>query len=98
MTTREGPVGPLRWFDGTADIGGPRIAGSTTYDAAGDCYTLVAGGYNMWGVRDECQFAWTRLRGDFVIDARVEFVGSGTEPHCKAGCMVRPTLDDDAPY
>jgi hypothetical protein len=91
-------MGPLKWFDASADIGGPRISGSTAYDPVEDSYTLVAGGYNMWGVRDEFQFAWTRLRGDFVIGARVEFVGAGSEPHCKAGCMVRPTLQGDAPY
>lgn len=98
MTTPEGTVGTLGLFEASADVGRPLIAGSTAYDSTAGTYSLVAGGYNMWGARDEFQCVWTRLRGDFAIDARVEFVGPGIEPHRKAGCIVRPTLEDDAPY
>lgn len=85
-------------FDANADVGSPKIAGSTTYDAAAQEYTLSAGGVNMWAARDEFQFAWRRMSGDFILQARVEFVGKGVDPHRKAGWMVRPNLDADAPY
>jgi hypothetical protein len=39
-----------------------------------------------------------RLEGDFILQARVEFVGTGVDPHRKAGLIVRSTLDDDSPY
>ena len=59
---------------------------------------LTAAGANMWAKRDEFHFAWRRLSGDFILQARVEFVGQGVDPHRKAGLMVRSTLDDDSPY
>ena len=52
----------------------------------------------MWAQRDEFQFVWKRMTGDFILQARVEFLGKGVEPHRKAGWMIRPRLDADAPY
>ena len=60
--TSMGP--PVGYFEASADIGSPAIAGSTTYDAAAQAYTLSAGGANMWFSRDEFQFAWRRMRGE----------------------------------
>jgi regulation of enolase protein 1 (concanavalin A-like superfamily) len=96
MTDR--PQAALGIFDGHGDVGQPRIAGTADYDPVAHEYTLTAGGVNMWGQRDEFHFVWTRLTGDFVVLAAVEFVGAGVEPHRKAGVMVRPSLEDDAPY
>ena len=85
-------------FDGHGDVGSPKIAGSATYDAASQEYALTAGGVNMWAERDEFQFVWKRMTGDFILQARVESVGQGVDPHRKAGWMVRPSRDADAPY
>jgi hypothetical protein len=85
-------------FDSHADIGSPKLAGSASFDAVKQEYTLSAGGANVWATRDEFQFLWKKLQGDFILRARVEFIGQGTDPHRKLGWMVRPTLDDDAPY
>ncbi len=85
-------------FEAHGDVGAPAIAGSAGYDPATDAYTLTAAGINMWGARDEFQFVWIRLAGDFDLEAHVEFVGVGIEPHRKAGCLIRPTLEADAPY
>src|SRR5215216_1089352 len=89
---------PLGIFQQSGDVGGPAITGSTIFHAASHEYTLVAGGLNMWGIRDEFQFVWTELSGDFAIEARVEFLGSGVEPHRKAGCIIRPSFDADGTY
>ena len=93
--TQSGAVGE---FEAHGDIGAPKIAGSATYDEAQQQYTLSAGGTNMWAQRDEFHFAWKRMTGDFIIQARVELLGQGVDPHRKLGLMVRPTLDADAPY
>ena len=89
------PIGP---FDGHEDVGSPKISGSATYNAVSQELALAAGGVNMWAQRDEFQFVWKRMTGDFILQARVRFLGQGTEPHRKAGWMVRPSHDDDAPY
>ena len=52
----------------------------------------------MWGPRDEFHFAWKRMKGDFILQARVELVGQGVDPHRKLGLIVRSTLDADSPY
>lgn len=85
-------------FQGHSDIGAPKLSGNTTYNAASQEYVLTASGTNMWGTRDEFQFAWRRLQGDFILQARVEFPGKGVDPHRKAGWIVRNSLDDDSPY
>jgi hypothetical protein len=89
---------PLGQFDGYADIGAPALAGSASYDAAHQAYTLTAAGTNMWFGRDQFHLAWKRLTGDFILRARAEFVGNGADAHRKLGWMVRPGLDADAPY
>ncbi len=82
----------------SSDVGCPKRPGSTRYDAAAQEYTLTGSGVNMWGPRDEFQFAWKKLTGDFILQARVAFVGKGTDPHRKLGLIVRRSLDADAPY
>ena len=52
----------------------------------------------MWAQKDEFQFVWKRMTGDFILQARIELVGKGVDPHRKAGLMVRPSQDADAPY
>ena len=94
--TSFGPA--VGYFDASADIGSPAIAGSTAYDVAAQTYTLSAGGTNMWFARDEFQFAWRRMTGDFTIRAHVRFVGTGVDPHRKIGLIIRKGLEADAPY
>jgi TolB protein len=93
-----GQGAPLGQFDGHGDVGGPKIAGSASYNAVSQEYTLSAGGVNMWAQRDEFQFVWKRMTGDFILQARVELLGKGVDPHRKVGLMVRPSQDADAPY
>ena len=52
----------------------------------------------MWGARDEFHFVWRRMKGDFILQARVELLGQGVDPHRKLGWMVRSTLDADSAY
>ncbi len=92
------PSLPVGEFEAHVDIGSPKLAGSATYNAASVEYRLSAGGVNMWAQRDEFHFAWKKLRGDFILQARVEFLGKGVDPHRKAGWMVRQSLHADSPY
>jgi Tol biopolymer transport system component len=85
-------------FDSHTDVGSPRIGGSAVYNAFSEEYTLSAAGTNLWGTRDEFHFAWTRLSGDFILQARVELLGKGVDPHRKLGWLVRQSLDADSPY
>ncbi|HWA28368.1 MAG TPA: hypothetical protein VG734_22150, partial [Lacunisphaera sp.] len=57
---------PVGQFADAADVGAPAIAGATTYDASLQHYRMSAGGINMWATSDQHQFAWNKLKGDFI--------------------------------
>ena len=80
-------------FDGHDDVGAVLHKGSTNYDAAKDQYRLTGSGSNIWFSHDEFQFAWKKMKGDFILQARGMFLGVGTEPHRKFGLMIRTSLD-----
>lgn len=85
-------------FDMTTDIGNPKIVGSSDYDKNTKTYTLKGSGYNIWFERDEFQFLYKELEGDFTMTADFEFVGSGKDPHRKVGWMIRESLYDNASH
>ena len=96
--SRPSTQSPLGYFEGHADVGRPAIAGSTTYDSGSQTYTITGAGTNMWGARDEFQFAWRRLSGDFILRTHATFEGKGVDPHRKLGWMVRKSLEPDSAY
>jgi TolB protein len=85
-------------FERSGDIGSPQLEGSAKYDAATQQYTLSGAGTNMWFGRDQFHFLSRRMKGDFILRARIEFIGTGAVNHRKVGWMVRPSLEPDAPY
>jgi Tol biopolymer transport system component len=90
---------PLGDFDGHADIGAPKIAGSAAYNPVSQEYTIAVAGANMGSQLDQCHFAWKRMTGDFILQTRVHLVGKGLAPHRrKAGVIVRAGQDADAAY
>ncbi|HEY1786740.1 MAG TPA: biopolymer transporter TolR [Verrucomicrobiae bacterium] len=88
----------LGQFDSSCDVGSPKISGSSSYYPAAGTYTMTGSGANMWSTNDQFQFLWKKLNGDFIVRARVEFVGQGVEPHRKIGWMARSSLDSNATY
>ncbi len=85
-------------FDGQTDVGNPGKSGAATYDAEKQQYTIEGAGTNMWLGRDEFHFAWQRLKGNFILTTRAEFIGKGVEEHRKIGWTVRSSLEPDSPH
>ena len=85
-------------FDAQGDIGSPKLAGSASYDAPKQAYTITGGGANIWTGNDQFHYVWKKLNGDFLLRTRVHFARASTQPHRKVGWMIRPNLDADAPY
>src|SRR5438093_11517986 len=71
---------PLGQFEDHTDVGSPKLAGSAAYDADAQSYSISAAGVNMWANRDEFHFLWNRVKGDFILQARVEFIDKGADP------------------
>jgi TolB protein len=83
-------------FDHQSDVGNPKKRGSVQYDAGSQTYTLKGAGYNIWFNRDEFQYAYKKMKGDFILTANFEFVGQGSNHHRKIGWMVRTAIDAEA--
>jgi TolB protein len=85
-------------FQFNADIGNPKNAGAARYDEVSQTYTLTGSGYNIWYERDEFNYLYNKLAGDFIITANFEFAGEGSDPHRKTGLMIRESEDDKAAH
>ncbi len=92
------PSAAVGVFDRHDDIGAVGTPGSAAYDKDSQEYLLSSSGTNMWGDHDEYQFAWKKLKGDFILQAFTEFLGTGTDPHRKMGLIVRASLDPRSPH
>src|SRR5262245_49998549 len=66
----------LGYFESSGDVGDPAIPGSSTYDPATQTYTITGSGTNMWATRDEFQFTWRRMNGDFLVRTHARFLGA----------------------
>lgn len=86
---------PVGVFSSQAQVGKPKLEGSSSYDERSQTYTIRGAGYNIWFGRDEFHYLYNRLKGDFILTANFEFVGKGTDPHRKVGWMIRRDTDDN---
>lgn len=89
---------PIGVFEDHLDVGKPTIAGSLVFDATTQTYLMKGSGYNIWFGRDEFQYAYKKLKGDFILTANFAFTGDGGDPHRKIGWMLRNSLDADAAH
>ncbi len=83
-------------FEDHGDIGGVGVPGDVSL--AGGRYRVTGSGHNMWFGTDEFHFVWTRVSGDVVLAATIDFEGEGVDPHGKACLVVRAGLEPDAAY
>jgi Tol biopolymer transport system component len=85
---------PVGIFQSHSDVGNPKKTGSSVYNKTDQSYTLKGGGYNIWFARDEFQYLYNKIKGDFILTANFAFVGKGTELHRKVGWMIRESTDE----
>ncbi|GAB3224546.1 hypothetical protein [Spirosoma arcticum] len=92
------PTKKIGVFRKSEDVGQPKLAGSSQYDKRTKAYALKGSGYNIWFERDEFQYLFRTISGDFTVTADFEFVGTGKDPHRKVGWMVRESMADNASH
>jgi TolB protein len=93
-----GQASALGEFEAQSDVGETPRAGSAEFDPARQEYRITGGGANMWASTDAFHYVWRRVSGDLTLTADVRLVGSGGQPHRKAGWVVRQGLEPDSPY
>src|SRR5690242_3410995 len=74
-------------FDNHGDVGTNVKPGSATYIPETQQYVISGAGYNIWADDDEFQFVWKKMTGDFIVQARAEFLGTWVNYHRKVGIM-----------
>ena len=93
---------PVGQFVDHADIGGPKLAGTTSFKVG--TYRVSGGGQNMWADHDAFQFAWKKMSGDVVAQADLDFTSPTPAAnalgyiHRKGGIILRQDLDPDSAY
>ncbi|WP_295719137.1 hypothetical protein [Mucilaginibacter sp.] len=84
-------------FDGQLDVGANTKPGSGAYLSQSRQYIISGAGYNIWFDHDEFHYVYKKIKGDFILYTRAEFVGwNGVEDHRKVGWMVRKSLDGNS--
>jgi hypothetical protein len=83
-------------FDAQADVGGPLVPGSASYDATNASYTISSAGYNIWYQRDEFRYLWKKASGDFSLAGDVTFPKEDGFGDRKVVIVFRQNLEDDA--
>ena len=76
-------------FEGHTDVGEKVKPGSAVFIPATGQYVISGAGYNIWGDHDEFQFVWKKMKGDFILHTRAEFVGAnGVDDHSDVTCGI----------
>jgi TolB protein len=83
-------------FDSSTDVGLLSHKGTSTYNAETQVYELSGAGNNIWFGSDEFHFAWKKMKGDFILQAKGMLLGKGAVLHRKFGWMVRNSLDSSS--
>lgn len=89
---------PIGIFKGFTHINNPEKRGIVGYDNTTQEYLLQGASGNMWFDKDDFHFLWNKIKGDFIVNAQVEFIGKGVDPHRKVGWMVRHSLEANSPH
>lgn len=85
-------------FTNSSDVGNPKLMGNAVYNSETGDYTLKGAGENIWSTRDEFHFLSKEVEGDFILRARVKFIGEGVNAHRKLGFMVRELLTAESAH
>lgn len=80
-------------FEQHADIGECALPGNFVFQTEKDLYSIIGSGENMWFGADQLHFAWFETDKDFILRARMEFIGEGKNAHRKTGLMIRNSSD-----
>jgi hypothetical protein len=79
-----------------ADIGGPALAGSQSFDPNTGTWTLGAGGTDITGSADQFHFVWQSMTGNGSVSAEVASQ-TDSSSNAKAGIMLRAGTDAGSP-
>ena len=89
-TTQAPSALPSPWID--TDIGAVGQAGSASFDANLNQFTVIGAGADIWGTADSFNYLYSPLAGDGTVAAVVRGE-QNTSQFAKAGLVMRSTTD-----
>jgi len=89
---------PVGIFEGHSDVGVGVKPGAATFIPETQQYIISGAGYNVWLDHDEFQYVYKKMKGDFILSTRAEFLGNWVNYHRKVGWMVRKSLDGNSAH
>lgn len=89
---------PVGIFDGHGDVGVGVKPGSAAFIPETQQYVISGAGYNVWLDHDEFQYVYKKMKGDFILTTRAEFLGNWVNYHRKVGWMIRKSLDGNSAH
>ena len=89
---------PVGIFESHGDVGTNVKPGAASFINQTGQYVITGAGANVWADHDEFQYAYKKIKGDFILYARAEFIGPWVDYHRKVGWMVRKSLDGNSPH
>ena len=85
--------GAVGVFDFTADIGDPKVIGSTQLHwNFNDRYMITAGGADIWGGSDQFHYAYNEVSGDIRLSASPTWQAAGDNDWSKIAVMLRDSV------
>ncbi len=84
-------------FTGTSGIGDVKIAGAAAFDDDKQVFTISGAGSGTGGQKDELQYVYRKLTGNFILRANMKFQGVEGAPEKKIGWMIRHSLEANSP-
>jgi TolB protein len=85
-------------FENQTDIGNVTLKGASEYQQNKQEYMMSGSGSNIWFGHDAFHFLYKKMKGDFILTTRIEFIGKGVELHRKLGWMIRQSLDSTSAH
>jgi len=85
-------------FNYNCETGNPEKPGFVNYNDEDQLYTLKAGGSYAGADRDDYNFLYNQIEGDFIITANFEFEGESTDLNHQVGLMIRESEDKNAAH
>lgn len=85
-------------FENQVNIGDPITDGTISYDPEVQEYSITGSGTNIWGQKDEFQYVYQSIQGDFILRAQVQFSDKTGDPHRKIGWSIRDNLSGNGKH
>jgi hypothetical protein len=100
MNTPATGTEPLGVFEGETVFGAESgsVRSSVDFDPDTGEYSIERSAASRCAFPDDYHLVWRRLRGDFLVRARAEFVGEGADTHRNLGWLATASLEPGAPW